>query len=172
MMMRSIRKAAVIGSGVMGSGIAAHLANAGIPCLLLDIVPKQPTDEETAKGLTLEHAAVRSRLAAQAVEKLRKTKPSPLYDDAFADRITPGNLDDHLALIADVDWVIEVVVENLEVKQRLLSRVEAHWKPGTVVSSNTSGISIEAMSADCSESFRRHFLGTHFFQPAAVYEAA
>ncbi len=165
MMMRSIRKAAVIGSGVMGSGIAAHLANAGIPCLLLDIVPKQPTDEETAKGLTLEHAAVRSRLAAQAVEKLRKTKPSPLYDDAFADRITPGNLDDHLALIADVDWVIEVVVENLEVKQRLLSRVEAHWKPGTVVSSNTSGISIEAMSADCSESFRRHFLGTHFFNP-------
>ncbi|MFB6362919.1 3-hydroxyacyl-CoA dehydrogenase NAD-binding domain-containing protein [Paenibacillus elgii] len=164
-MMRSIRKAAVIGSGVMGSGIAAHLANAGIPCLLLDIVPKQLTEEEAAKGLTLEHPAVRSRLAVQAIAKLKKTKPAPLYDDTFAERITPGNLEDHLAQIADVDWVIEVIVENLDAKKQLLSKIEAHWKEGAVVSSNTSGISINAMSTDCGEAFKRHFLGTHFFNP-------
>ncbi|MCP3772689.1 3-hydroxyacyl-CoA dehydrogenase NAD-binding domain-containing protein [Paenibacillus sp. MZ04-78.2] len=164
-MMRSIRKAAVIGSGVMGSGIAAHLANAGIPCLLLDIVPKQLTEEEAAKGLTLEHPAVRSRLAVQAIAKLKKTKPAPLYDATFAERITPGNLEDHLAQIANVDWVIEVIVENLDAKKQLLSKIEAHWKEGTVVSSNTSGISINAMSADCGEAFKRHFLGTHFFNP-------
>ncbi|KAF9126324.1 hypothetical protein BGX30_015289 [Mortierella sp. GBA39] len=132
----------------MGSGIAAHLANVGIPCLLLDVVPTQLTEEETKKGLTLENPA-----------------PAPLYDPAFASRITPGNLEDHLPQIADVDWVIEVVVENLEVKQQLLKRVEQHWKPGTVVSSNTSGISINEMAAECGESFRKHFLGTHFFNP-------
>ncbi|TJY42834.1 3-hydroxyacyl-CoA dehydrogenase [Cohnella pontilimi] len=164
-MNKPIRKAAVIGSGVMGSGIAAHLANVGIPCLLLDMVPKQLTDEETAKGLSLEHPAVRNRLAASAIAKLTKTKPAPLYDDSFAARITPGNLEDHLAQIADVDWVIEVVVENLQVKKELLRKVEQHWKPGTVVSSNTSGISINAMSADCSDEFRKHFMGTHFFNP-------
>lgn len=164
-MMRSIRKAAVIGSGVMGSGIAAHLANVGIPCLLLDIVPKEPADEESAKGYTLEHPAVRNRLAAQAIAKLRKAKPSPLYDDTFAERITPGNLEDHLSSLGEVDWIIEVIVENLELKKQLLSQIEAHWKPGTVVSSNTSGISINAMSAECGEAFKRHFLGTHFFNP-------
>ncbi|WP_088831524.1 3-hydroxyacyl-CoA dehydrogenase/enoyl-CoA hydratase family protein [Paenibacillus tyrfis] len=164
-MMRSIRKAAVIGSGVMGSGIAAHLASAGIPCLLLDIVPKHLTEEEAAKGLTLEHPAVRSRLAVQAIAKLKKTKPAPLYDDTFAGRITPGNLEDHLAQIADVDWVIEVIVENLDAKKQLFSKIEAHWKEGTIISSNTSGISINAMSADCGEAFKRHFLGTHFFNP-------
>lgn len=109
--MREIRKATVIGSGVMGSGIAAHLANVGIPCLLLDIVPGSLTSEEKAKGLTLEHPAVRNRLAAQAIGRLKKTKPAPLYDDAFAERITPGNLEDHLPQIAEVDWVIEVIVE-------------------------------------------------------------
>ncbi|MET3545012.1 3-hydroxyacyl-CoA dehydrogenase [Paenibacillus favisporus] len=164
-MNQSIRKAAVIGSGIMGSGIAAHLANVGIPCLLLDVVPTQLTEEETKKGLTPENPAVRSRLATSAIEKLSKIKPAPLYDPAFASRITPGNLEDHLPQIADVDWVIEVVVENLEVKQQLLKRVEQHWKPGTVVSSNTSGISINEMAAECGESFRKHFLGTHFFNP-------
>lgn len=164
-MNRRIRKAAVIGSGIMGSGIAAHLANVGISCLLLDMVPKQLTEEEAKKGLTLEDAAVRNRLAAAAITKLKKTKPEPLYDEAFADRIVPGNLEDHLERIADVDWVIEVVVENLQVKKELLRKVEKHWRPGTIVSSNTSGISIQAMSAECGEEFKRHFLGTHFFNP-------
>jgi 3-hydroxyacyl-CoA dehydrogenase len=165
MMNKPIRKAAVIGSGIMGSGIAAHLANVGIPCLLLDMLPKQPTEEETAKGLTMEHPAVRNRLAAGAIAKLKATKPAPLYDDSFAERITAGNLEDNLAQISEVDWVIEVVVENLQVKKELLSKVERHWKPGTVVSSNTSGISINAMSADCGDEFRKHFMGTHFFNP-------
>jgi len=164
-MSKPIRKAAVIGSGIMGSGIAAHLANVGIPCLLLDVTPAQLTEEEAARGLTLEHPAVRNRLAAAAVAKLKKTNPPPLYDEAFAERITPGNLDDHLASIGEVDWVIEVVVENLGVKRELLSRIERCWKPGTIVSSNTSGISIDAMSEPCGEAFRRHFMGTHFFNP-------
>ncbi|MGG6312699.1 3-hydroxyacyl-CoA dehydrogenase NAD-binding domain-containing protein [Paenibacillus macerans] len=164
-MNKPIRKAAVIGSGIMGSGIAAQLANAGISCLLLDIVPNQPTDAEAAKGYGPDHPAVRNRLATAAIAGLAKTKPAPLYDNAFAERITPGNLEDHLALIADVDWVIEVVVENLEVKRQLLARVEQHWKPGTIVSSNTSGISINAMAEGRSDAFRKHFLGTHFFNP-------
>ncbi|QTH41798.1 enoyl-CoA hydratase/isomerase family protein [Cohnella sp. LGH] len=164
-MNKTIRKAVVIGSGIMGSGIAAHLANVGIPCLLLDVTPAQLTAEEAAKGLTLDHPTVRNRLAAAAIAKLKKTNPAPLYDEALADRITPGNLDDHLALIGEVDWVIEVVVENLQVKRELLSRVERYWKSGTIVSSNTSGISIDAMSAHCGEAFRQHFMGTHFFNP-------
>ncbi|WP_123041992.1 3-hydroxyacyl-CoA dehydrogenase/enoyl-CoA hydratase family protein [Cohnella candidum] len=164
-MNKPIRKAAVIGSGIMGSGIAAHLANVGIPCLLLDVVPKEPSAEESAKGLTLEHPAVRNRLAAAAIAKLKKTNPAPLYDEAFADRITPGNLEDHLPQIAEVDWIIEVVVENLQVKKELLAKIESFWKPGTVVTSNTSGISINEMSADRGEAFRKSFMGTHFFNP-------
>jgi 3-hydroxyacyl-CoA dehydrogenase len=164
-MHKRIRKAAVIGSGVMGSGIAAHLANVGIDCLLLDMVPKQLTSDEEKKGVTLEHPAVRNRLAAGAIEKLRKTKPAPLYDEAFIDRITAGNLEDHLASLADVDWVIEVVVENLQVKKELLHKLEGFVKPGTIVSSNTSGISINEMAADCGEAFKKSFLGTHFFNP-------
>ncbi|WP_072328860.1 MULTISPECIES: 3-hydroxyacyl-CoA dehydrogenase/enoyl-CoA hydratase family protein [unclassified Paenibacillus] len=164
-MQTPIRKAAVIGAGVMGSAIAAHLANAGIPSLLLDLVPSGLTAAEAARGLTLQHPAVRSRLAAEAIERLKKTKPAPLYDNTFAERITPGNLEDHLSLIAEADWVIEVIVEKLEAKKQLFARLEAYLRPGTVVSSNTSGISIDAMSADCSEAFKRHFLGTHFFNP-------
>lgn len=164
-MNKPIRKAAVIGSGIMGSGIAAHLANVGIPCLLLDVVPKEPNAEESAKGLTLEHPAVRNRLATAAIAKLKKTNPAPLYDEAFADRITPGNLEDHLPQISEVDWVIEVVVENLQVKKELLAKIEPFWKPGTVVTSNTSGISINEMSADRGEAFRKSFMGTHFFNP-------
>lgn len=160
-----IRTAAVIGSGVMGSGIAAHLANAGIPCLLLDIVPTSLTPLEEAAGLTLEHPEVRNKLAKEAVGKLRKSNPAPLYSDAFSERIVPGNLDDHLSRLSQVDWIIEVVIENLQVKKDLLSRIEGVWKPRTVVSSNTSGISINEMVTDCSEAFKKHFLGTHFFNP-------
>lgn len=160
-----IQTAAVIGSGIMGSGIAAHLANAGIPCLLLDRLPKQLDEREIKAGLTMEHPSVRNRLAVTAIRQLSKSKPSPLYDETFAERITPGNLEDHLPLISKVDWVIEVVTENLEIKKDLLTRIEQHWRPGTIVSTNTSGISIEAMSAERSEDFRKHFLGTHFFNP-------
>jgi len=164
-MVRPIQKAAVIGSGVMGAAIAAHLAGAGIPCLLLDLVPGQLTDEETQAGLTMEQPAVRNRLARTAIERLKKTNPAPLYCEAFANRITPGNLEDDLHKLAGVDWIIEVVVERLDVKRELLQRIEQVWKPGTIVSSNTSGISINSMAANCSALFKRHFLGTHFFNP-------
>lgn len=161
----SIRKAAVIGSGVMGAGIAAHLANAGLTCLLLDLPPDRLTAQEAAAGLTTASPAVRNRLAADAIGKLAKAQPAPLYDAAFASRITPGNLDDDLAKLADVDWIIEVVVERLEVKQSVMARIESVWKPGIVVTTNTSGISIDAIVDGRSEAFRQHFLGTHFFNP-------
>jgi 3-hydroxyacyl-CoA dehydrogenase len=160
-----IKKAAVLGSGVMGSGIAAHLANIGIPVLLLDIVPRELAQEEEAKGLTLEHPQVRSRIATGAIQKLLKQKPAPLTAKKNLQLITPGNLEDDLEKLKDVDWIIEVIVENLEVKKSLYEKIDAVRKPGTIVSSNTSGISINAMAEGRSEDFKKHFLGTHFFNP-------
>ncbi|HAF97376.1 3-hydroxyacyl-CoA dehydrogenase/enoyl-CoA hydratase family protein [Paenibacillus lactis] len=162
---RNITKAAVIGSGVMGSGIAAHLANAGIPCLLLDIVPKDLTPEEEKAGLTLDHPKVRNRLAAKAVAALPKSSTAPLYRADFASRITPGNMEDHLSQLKEADWIIEVVTERLEIKKSILKTIEGVRKDGAIVSTNTSGISVNAMAEECGEEFRRHFLGTHFFNP-------
>lgn len=163
--MFQIQKAAVLGSGVMGSGIAAHLANIGIPTLLLDIVPKTLTDKEIVKGLTLESKEVRNRFSLSAIEKLGKQKPAPLTVKENSILIEAGNIEDDLVRLKDVDWIIEVVVEKLEVKQQLLEKVDRVRKPGTIVSSNTSGISIEAMVEGRSEDFQAHFLGTHFFNP-------
>ncbi|RIJ63932.1 3-hydroxyacyl-CoA dehydrogenase/enoyl-CoA hydratase family protein [Rummeliibacillus sp. POC4] len=160
-----IRKAAVIGSGVMGSGIAAHLANIGIPTLLLDIVPRELTQEEEAKGLTLEVPSVRNRFAAGAVQKLLKQKPAPLTTKKSLNLISIGNLEDDLERLKEVDWIIEVVVENLDIKKSLYEKIDAVRKPGSIVSSNTSGISINAMAAGRSEDFKKHFLGTPFFNP-------
>jgi len=162
---RNITKAAVIGSGVMGSGIAAHLANAGIPCLLLDIVPKDLTPEEEKAGLTLDHPKVRNRLAAKAVAALPKSSTAPLYRADFVSRITPGNMEDHLNQLKEADWFIEVVTERLEIKKSILKTIEGVRKEGAIVSTNTSGISVNAMAEECTEEFRRHFLGTHFFNP-------
>ncbi|WLR50493.1 3-hydroxyacyl-CoA dehydrogenase NAD-binding domain-containing protein [Bacillus tianshenii] len=160
-----IRRAAVLGSGVMGSGIAAHLANVGIPTLMLDIVPRELTDEEKAKGLTLEDKQVRNRMAANSKKALFKQKPAPLALKENADYIEVGNMEDDFHKLSEVDWIIEVVVENLEIKQKVFARVDEVRKPGTIVSSNTSGISIEAMAEGRSEDFQKHFLGTHFFNP-------
>lgn len=162
---RNITKAAVIGSGVMGSGIAAHLANAGIPCLLLDIVPKSLTAEEEKAGLSLDLPKVRNRLAAKAIAALPKSSTAPLYSADFVGRITPGNTEDHLSQLKDVDWIIEVVTERLEIKKSIFKQIEGVRKEGSIVSTNTSGISVNAMVEDCSEEFRSHFLGTHFFNP-------
>ena len=164
-MMKRIQKAAVLGSGVMGSGIAAHLANVGIPTLLLDIVPRELTKEEVAKGLTLEHKEVRNRLANQALQKLLKQKPAPLMSKSNLALIEAGNFEDDFHRLAEVDWIIEAVVENLEIKKSVFARVDEVRKPGTIVSSNTSGISIEAMAEGRSVDFKKHFLGTHFFNP-------
>jgi 3-hydroxyacyl-CoA dehydrogenase len=163
--METIRKAAVIGSGVMGSSIAAHLANVGIPTLLLDIVPRELTAAEKAKGLSLADKAVRNRLAQDAKGKLLKQKPAPLTLQENAALIEAGNLEDDLDRLAEADWIIEVVVENLEIKKSVLEKVDAHRRPGSIVSSNTSGISIHAMAEGRSADFKAHFLGTHFFNP-------
>ena len=164
-MKQSIKRAAVLGSGVMGSGIAAHLANVGIPTIMLDVVPRELTKAEAQKGFTLEDSQVRNRVAAQSKKALIKQKPSPLTTKENLDLIEVGNMDDDMEKLADVDWIIEVVVENLDVKKQIFANVDKYRKPGSIVSSNTSGISVEAMAADCSEDFRKHFLGTHFFNP-------
>ncbi|MGG1550746.1 3-hydroxyacyl-CoA dehydrogenase/enoyl-CoA hydratase family protein [Paenibacillus ferrarius] len=163
--MTTIRKAAVIGSGVMGSGIAAHLANAGLSVVLLDRVPTQLLPQEEAAGLTLAHPKVRNRLAVNALQGMVKTNPAPLFQASFAQRIQPGNLEDDLGMLRDVDWIIEVIIENLAAKQALFARIEEVWKAGTIVTSNTSGVSINAMVEGRSAAFRAHFLGTHFFNP-------
>ncbi|MEH7382883.1 3-hydroxyacyl-CoA dehydrogenase NAD-binding domain-containing protein [Bacillus sp. JJ1533] len=164
-MVQSIKRAAVLGSGVMGSGIAAHLANIGIPTLLLDIVPRELLEAEKKKGLTLEDQEVRNRLSNTAVQKLLKQKPAPLTSKENIALITTGNFEDDLTKLSEVDWIIEVVVENLEVKKKVFSQIDEVRKPGSIISSNTSGISVEAMAEDRSEDFQKHFLGTHFFNP-------
>ncbi|MGO4888889.1 3-hydroxyacyl-CoA dehydrogenase/enoyl-CoA hydratase family protein [Anaerobacillus sp. MEB173] len=164
-MIGRIGKVAVLGSGVMGSGIAAHLANTGIPTLLLDIVPRELTKEEEAQGLTIEDKKVRNRLSAAAIQKLLKQKPAPLTLKENANLIEAGNLEDDLERLAEADWIIEVVVENLAVKKKVFEKVDQYRKPGSIVSSNTSGISVNAMAEGRSEDFKKHFLGTHFFNP-------
>ncbi|MBY0077022.1 enoyl-CoA hydratase/isomerase family protein [Priestia aryabhattai] len=163
--MMNIKKAAVLGSGVMGSGIAAHLANVGIPTLLLDVVPASLTPDEEKKQLTLEDRQVRNRLSTTALAKLTKQKPAPLTSKSSLSLITPGNLEDHLQQLSDCDWIIEVVVERLDIKQQLFEKIDGVRKKGSIVSSNTSGISIHEMAKGRSEDFKAHFLGTHFFNP-------
>lgn len=160
-----IRKVAVLGAGVMGASIAAHLANLGIPVLLLDIIPKELTVEEEAKNLTLADRKVRDRMTTDALKNLVKQKPAPLTSTRSLSLIEVGNFEDDLEKLDSVDWIIEVVVENLDVKKSLYEKVDAVRRTGTIISSNTSGISIEAMREGRSEDFQKHFLGTHFFNP-------
>jgi 3-hydroxyacyl-CoA dehydrogenase len=162
---RTIEKVAVLGSGVMGSRIACHFANIGVEVLLLDIVPRESNEKEASKGLTLEHSAVRNRIVNDALQFALKSNPSPIYSKAFAKRITTGNFDDDISKIADVDWIIEVVVERLDIKQQVFENVEKYRKPGTLITSNTSGIPIQSMNEGRSEDFKKHFCGTHFFNP-------
>jgi 3-hydroxyacyl-CoA dehydrogenase len=162
---RSIKKAAVVGSGVMGSRIACHLANVGIEVLLLDVIPKEPNEAEKAKGLTLEHPAVRNRIVNDALQFALKSNPSPVYHSSVTNRISTGNTEDDLHKIKDVDWIIEVVVENLEIKHIVFNNIEKHRTPGTLITSNTSGIPIGLMAEGKSEDFKKHFCGTHFFNP-------
>lgn len=164
-MKRTFRNAVVLGAGNMGAQIAAHLANAGVQVWLLDMVPSEVTPEEAARGLDLSRPQVRDRLAARGLENLKKAKPAAFYLADDAARIRIGNFEDNLKEVAGADWIVEAVVESLEVKQRLLARVDALRKPGTLISTNTSGLPIRAMAAGRSEDFQRHFLGTHFFNP-------
>ncbi len=164
-MKRTINKVAVLGSGIMGSRIACHFANIGVEVLLLDIVPGALTKEEESKGLSLDDPVVRNRIVNDSLSSAVKSKPAPLYHQRFASRIRTGNFEDDLKRISDYDWVIEVVVENLEIKNQLFEKVDALRKPGTLITSNTSGIPIRLMNSGRSEDFRKHFCGTHFFNP-------
>ncbi|MDP2060399.1 MAG: 3-hydroxyacyl-CoA dehydrogenase family protein, partial [Flavobacteriaceae bacterium] len=164
-MKRIINKVAVIGSGIMGSGIACHFANIGVEVLLLDIVPRELTPLEEKKGITKESKIFRNRLVNDHLTTSIKSKPSPLYHASFASRITTGNIEDDLSKIKDADWIIEVVVERLDIKQKVFEQIEKHRKPGTLITSNTSGIPIHFMSEGRSEDFQKHFCGTHFFNP-------
>ena len=164
-MFPKIRRVAVLGAGVMGSGIAAHLANAGIPSLMLDIVPPSLGDEDRKKGVTEKDPAFRNRFAANGLEGIRKSRPALLYSGKDIGLISIGNFDDDLPKAAECDWIVEAVTENLTIKKTLYDRIEAVWKAGTVVTSNTSGISISRMMEGRSKEFRRHFLVTHFFNP-------
>ncbi|HEY6899090.1 MAG TPA: 3-hydroxyacyl-CoA dehydrogenase NAD-binding domain-containing protein, partial [Puia sp.] len=164
-MNRIIKKVAILGSGVMGSRIACHFAGIGIQTLLLDIAPTALNEAETAKKLSLEHPAVRNRIVNDSLAAALKSNPSPVYTRDVAKRITTGNFTDNLKDIAGCDWVIEVVVERLDIKQQLFTEVEKYRKPGTLITSNTSGIPIHLMTEGRSEDFRKHFCGTHFFNP-------
>lgn len=159
-MTRQIRKVAVLGAGVMGSGIAAHLANAGIPCLLLDIVPPKAAEgEDTSKP------AFRNKFAAGALKAFAKQRPSPLVRRDVISLIEVGNFDDDMHRIAECDWIVEVVKEDMAIKQNILGQIEKHANPEAIISSNTSGLSIKGMLEGRSESFRKRFLVTHFFNP-------
>ena len=164
-MTRRIKKVAIVGSGIMGSGIACHFANIGVEVLLLDIVPRELNDKEKAKGLTLEDKIVRNRLVNDALTTSLKSKPSPIYHQKFASRITTGNLEDDIAKVADVDWIMEVVVERLDIKKIVFEKLEKYRTPGTLITSNTSGIPIKFMNEGRSEDFQKHFAVTHFFNP-------
>src|SRR5690606_39136033 len=165
MINKSIRKVAVLGSGVMGSRIACHFANIGVAVLLLDIVPRELTPQEEAKSLTLESKSVRNRIVNQSLEAAVKTNPSPVFSKHTLRLITTGNFEDDMAAIASADSVIEVVVERLDIKKQVFDQVEQHRKAGTLVTSNTSGIPIHLMAAGRSDDFKAHFCGTHFFNP-------
>lgn len=158
-MNRSIKKVAVLGSGVMGSRIACHFANIGVEVLLLDIVPRDLSDAEKSKP------AARNKIVNDALAFALKSKPSPIYDKSFAKLIKTGNFEDDMSKISGVDWIIEVVVERLDIKKIIFDQVEQHRKPGTLITSNTSGIPMQMMCEGRSEDFQKHFCGTHFFNP-------
>ncbi|MCB9202873.1 MAG: 3-hydroxyacyl-CoA dehydrogenase/enoyl-CoA hydratase family protein [Flavobacteriales bacterium] len=164
-MKRVIKHVTVLGSGIMGSGIACHFANIGVPVLLLDIVPRELNELEKKNKLTLEDKTVRNRIVYSNLQKAIKSSPSPIYHSSFVNRIAVGNFDDDLEKIKNSDWIIEVVVERLDIKKSVFEKVEKYRKEGTLVSSNTSGIPIHLMTEGRSEDFKKHFAGTHFFNP-------
>ncbi|SHJ88138.1 3-hydroxyacyl-CoA dehydrogenase/enoyl-CoA hydratase family protein [Paramaledivibacter caminithermalis] len=161
----NINKVAVLGAGVMGAGIAAHIVGAGIPVCLLDIVPRELTEKEKAKGLTLDSPVVRNRFAQAGKDRVTNPKNRAIYDEAFGDMIEVGNFSDNMDVLKDCDWIIEVIVENLEVKKNFMKQINKYRRLGSIVSSNTSGVSINKIVGDMPLEFRQHFLGTHFFNP-------
>lgn len=164
-MKRIIKKVAVLGSGVMGSRIAAHFANIGCKVYLLDIIPKELTEKEKLKGLTLDDKLVRNRVVDKNFKNILKSKPASLYLDTFSSRLSTGNFDDNMDWLKNADWIVEAVVENIDIKKVLFEKVEKFRKPGSLITSNTSGIPIHTMLEGRSEDFQKHFCGVHFFNP-------
>jgi 3-hydroxyacyl-CoA dehydrogenase len=160
MLNKHIRKVAVLGSGLMGTGIAAHLAGCGLEVLMLDILPPDLTESES------KNPAARNRIGQTSLQTALKAKPAPFYDQKFASRIIVGNFEDDFSKIKDCDWIIEVVVERLDIKKQVFEKVDKYRKNGSLVTSNTSGIPIHLMAEGRSDDFKKHFLGTHFFNPA------
>lgn len=163
--MRQINRVAVLGAGVMGATIAAHLANAGLEVVLLDIVPSELESGEEAKGLTLESPEVRNRIAAKGLQGLVKMKPAPYYLSAYSQQIEVGNLEDDLGKLSSCDWIIEVVVEYMPIKLELLKKIVPHLKEGAVLATNTSGLSVNEMASVLPDAVKKNFLVTHFFNP-------
>ncbi|HEY0320306.1 MAG TPA: 3-hydroxyacyl-CoA dehydrogenase NAD-binding domain-containing protein [Pyrinomonadaceae bacterium] len=161
----AINRVVVIGSGTMGGGIAAHVANAGIPVYLLDIAPSELTPEEEKRGLKLDAPQVRNRIVAASLERLKKSKPAAFFTKDAASLVTIGNLEDNFEWVGEADWIVEAIVEQLQPKRELMARIEKVRKPESIVSSNTSGLPIADISAESSTDFKAHFLGTHFFNP-------
>src|SRR5271154_4182482 len=155
--MKRINRVAILGAGTMGARIAAHFANAGVPSYLLDIVPG-----DVSPGAD---GAARNKIAAAGLEAAKKSKPAAFMDPSLARLVTVGNFDDDLKKLAEVDWIIEAVVENLDIKRALLRKVEAIRKPGTVVTTNTSGLPVGKIAEGFSDDFRLAWFGTHFFNP-------
>ncbi|HEV7843555.1 MAG TPA: 3-hydroxyacyl-CoA dehydrogenase NAD-binding domain-containing protein, partial [Pyrinomonadaceae bacterium] len=161
----AINRVVVIGSGTMGGGIAAHVANAGIPVYLLDIAPKELTPEEEKRGLKLDAPQVRNRIVAASLERLKKSKPAAFFTKDAASLVTVGNLEDNFEWVGEADWIVEAIVEQLQPKRELMAHIEKIRKPDSIVSSNTSGLPIAGIAAESSPDFKAHFLGTHFFNP-------
>ena len=165
-MSKIVTKACIIGSGVMGANIAALLASVGMQVTLLDIVPFNGLDEkEKAAGLTEDSLEFRNRLVNGAVTKLQKDKQMPLLSKGAIKNIRVGNTSDNLNLMEDADWIIEVVVERLDIKKSILKQIAIYAKADAVISSNTSGVSITKIVEDMGDSFKKRFMGTHFFNP-------
>ena len=164
-MNKNISKVAVLGSGIMGSGIACHFANIGVEVLLLDICPKELNENEVKQNLSLESKKVKNRIVNDMFQKCIKSRPSPIYNKKFLDRIKLGNFEDDIDKINEVDWIIEVVVEKLDIKKSVFDLVEKHRKTGTIITSNTSGIPIKLMNEGRSDDFKECFAITHFFNP-------
>src|SRR5580765_4923692 len=164
--MKAVKKAAVLGAGTMGAQIAAHLANAGIPTLLLDIVPRAQVSEAQPSGRDTSDAAPdRNAIARAGFEAAKKAKPAAFFTSDLSSLVTVGNFEDDLARLKDCDLIIEAVVENPEIKRSLYEKVEQHRRPGSIIASNTSGIPLRQLAEGRSEDFRAHFLGVHFFNP-------
>src|ERR1700732_442799 len=164
-MKRAIEKVVVLGAGTMGARIAAHVANAGVWCALLDMVPPEPNAEEKKRGMGVASPEVRNRIVRAGLAAAAKSRPAAFFTRGLEQRIVTGNFEDDLKLCAEADWIIEVVAENLEIKRALLARVAQFRKPGAIVSTNTSGLPVRRIAEGMSEEWQQHWAGTHFFNP-------